>query len=688
MAIKYVPFYPDPIEGQAILDNFARTRRVLKYRDNDRIVETLRRGMPLYEMELQERVGENKDGNLVIRGECVSACAYLKEKGIEVDLVYIDPPFASGAVYAKKVYIRKNPKVAELITKAQQEMSDNEFRDFEEAMYGDVWDKEKYLNWIYENLIAIKSIMSAEASIFVHLDYHIVHYVKVILDEIFGEHAFQNEIIWQRTDPHNDAKNQLGRVHDTIFWYSISEKPLYDWSAGITPLSASALKEYSLVKLVDGAVVPYKDGETYPESARRFKLDDCTWKGQSALQKFNWRGATPSDKRVWPYATPEEMDAAVERGEFYLRNPEKGAARCRVSFLDEREGQVLQTIWTDVGRMKGGSSYPTEKPFNLLDRIIRISSASNATVADFFAGSGVTAAAANSLGRRFITSDVGLNSIQITRDRLKGDGAEFDVLEIKDGVSLYRNPQQTMEKLKSLITGLTNEDSLDKFWEGAFKTTKEGLVPAYIPNLMDGTTKLLDMRLMASIIHEAIPDLPSAVKKVIVFYIDIDNRAEIEEFIAKQNDTGIEIELRDLKPVLDEVVVDDYAEFSVEETHDDLFGGWSVNIIRFMSDRVQGKINAYNEKANAAAHAKGKRHKPVLISEDGLELIEYVGVDCMNKDGKWKSDSEIKIAPKTSYVIRNGEKTKEFWDGAVRCEKKPLRVKIRNICGDESVWKV
>ena len=100
---------------------------------------TLQRGMPLYEMEKQETVGENTDGNMVIRGECISACAYLKEQGIQVDLVYIDPPFASGADYAKKVYIRRNPKVAEAIAQAEQELDIEELKAFEEKMYGDVW---------------------------------------------------------------------------------------------------------------------------------------------------------------------------------------------------------------------------------------------------------------------------------------------------------------------------------------------------------------------------------------------------------------------------------------------------------------------------------------------------------------------------------------------------------------------
>ena len=121
---------------------------------------------------------------------------YLKDKGITVDLVYIDPPFASGADYAKKVYLRRNPKVAEAIRQAESELDIEELRSFEEKMYGDIWNKESYLNWMYENLMAIKSIMSDTASIYVHLDWHIGHYVKILLDEVFGEDNFQREIIW------------------------------------------------------------------------------------------------------------------------------------------------------------------------------------------------------------------------------------------------------------------------------------------------------------------------------------------------------------------------------------------------------------------------------------------------------------------------------------------------------------
>lgn len=319
-----------------------------------------------------------------------------------------------------------------------------------------------------------------------------------------------------------------------------------------------------------------------------------------------------------------------------------------------------------------------------MERIISASSNKGMLIADFFGGSGVTAAVANKLGRRFIHSDIGVNSIQTVRDRLVADGAEFDVLEIKDGVQLYRNPVQTMDKIKSLIPGLRNDDGLDSFWEGALSDSKLGTVPVYVPNLMDSSSKLLDTVLINRIIHQAIPDLDANIKKVIVYYIDLTSEEEIRKFISQDDSTTVEIELRDLKTVLDDVVIGDHAEFRCEQTSEGFFEGYTVTIDRFLSDRVLGKIMEYNNKARLNAK---KEFKPIEISEEGLELIEFVSLDCTAENGEWHSDSEIKI-DKLGYVIRNGEKTKQFWDGTIQSDKKPLRIKIRNICGDETIWEL
>ena len=624
MAIKYISYDPNVLEGQAILDNFVRTQRILRYRDNNKVYERIQRGMPLYEVESQEVVGKNPNHNLVLRGECLSACAYLKEKGVKVDLVYIDPPFASGADYAKKVYVRRNPKVAEAIKQAETELDNEDLSNFEEKMYGDVWDKERYLNWMYENLVAIKAVMSDTASIYVHLDWHIGHYVKILMDEVFGEDKFRNEVIWHYYNKMQGNVNRFASNHDSLFYYSKSDEFTYN-----------QVKE--------------KRAETIKQI-----------------------------KRIWDKETQKLVNAKDNQG--------------KVIYVDSDEF-TIDDVWrmsmlqpADKNEPVG---YATQKPEALLERIIKASSNENMLVADFFGGSGVTAAVANKLGRNFIHCDIGINSIETTRDRLCKAGAEFEVMEIKDGVSLYRNPVQTMDRLKSLIPGLRNEDALDKFWEGSIHDTKEGMLPVYLPNLMDSSTRLLDTALMNRILKEAMPDLPDGTKKVIVYYIDITDIKEIKQFIKEQNDTLIEVELRDLKNVLDNVVVEDDAEFDVKEVQPEgeAFKVWQVSINRFFSDRVNKKIEEFNLKGQQQALNGGKEFNPITLSEEGLETIEFLSLDSTSADSSspWHSDSEVLI-DRLGYVRKNGIDTKNFWDGTITSEEKPLRLKIRNICGDETVY--
>ena len=646
MAIKYIPYFPNTLEGQAILDNFVRTKRVLRYRDNDQVIERIERGMPLYEMETKETIGANAKQNKVIRGECLSTCAYLKEQGIQVDLVYIDPPFASGADYAKKVYIRRNPLVARAIEQAESELDIEELRTFEEKMYGDVWDKERYLNWMYENLMAIKSVMSDTASIYVHLDWHIVHYVKILMDEIFGEDNFRNDIVWYYPGGLKAIPNYFPRKHDNILVYGKSDDIVFNLQR--KEIEANSLYERWKQYSSDNINILYKD---FPRTDKvKFEMYTKRFVAQN--------GRLPQDDDI----------------------------------IYTFEGAMVDDVWSDCPAVfrKGDEKvdYATQKPEALLERIIKASSNEGMVVADFFGGSGVMAVVANRLGRRFIHCDIGINSIQTVRDRLKAANAEFEIQEIKDGVSLYRNPVQTMDKLRSLIKGLRNEDALDKFWEGSIVDTRYGMMPVYLPNLMDSTTRLLDKPLMNRIIREALPDLPEDTQRVIVYYIDITDRQEIETFIRENNDrTTIDIELRDLKQVLDDVVCEDNAEWELSENHTDLLGGWKLTLKQFHSDRVCRKIEEYNLKGQQQALQKGKEFKPLIISEEGLETIEWLSVDCTCADAKapWHSDAEIKI-DRLGYVIRDGKKTQEFWNASISSSAKPLRLRIRNICGDETTY--
>ncbi len=499
---------------------------------------------------------------------------------------------------------------------------------------------------MYETLTAIHSVMSETGSIYVHLDWHIGHYVKILLDEVFGEDNFLNEIIWWYYDKMPTGGTALDRQHDTLYQYKIGD----NFTANpVLELRENPNRKREIRKKVDGKIIRVGDEE---------------------------------GKQVWSEDNAYKRAADVWR--MTLTN----------SMADERV------------------DYATQKPENLLERIIKASSNENMIVADFFGGSGTTANVAHRLGRRFITSDVGLNSLSTTRDRLKDAGANFELLDIKDGVSLFRNPVQTMDKLKQFIINLKNEDGLDKFWEGAITDSKEGLIPVYIPDLKDHTTKVLDVATMIEIVHKAMPDLPEDTKKVIVYYIDIFDQKEIEKYIKDQDYLTVEIELRDSKEILDQVIFNDVIEYELTAREN----GFEIEFNSFVSDRLNHKIDEYNEKRSKQNNKKDlfedesalnsrfsvssddeengtlkrelkTKFKPIEISENGLELIELVSLDCTNKEGVWKSDVELKI-DKNSSVILNNQKTREFWNGKIFSEKKPLRMKVRNVAGDESLFEV
>ncbi len=618
MPIRYIPYDKVPVKGQAILNNITRSQRVLSYKDNDKVYERIQRGIPYYELNELESVGEASD-NLVIRGECLSTCAYLKEQNIKVDLVYIDPPFASGADYAKKVYIRKNPKLADKIKKAEEKMEMEELVAFEEKMYGDIWSKEDYLNWMYENLMAIKEVMSDTASIYVHLDWHIGHYVKILMDEVFGEENFVNEIIWAYRSGGASKKKSIARKHDSVYFYTNNNESF----------EINTIKERQYLEKHFIGTQEDENGKIYVDTILTDTLSGVI-------------------NRVMDNGNIKE----------YSCRPVLNVSKERVD-------------------------YSTQKPEGLLELLLEIASNENMIVADFFGGSGVTAKVANDLNRRFIHCDIGINSIQTVRDRLVESKADFKILELQDGLNLFRNPIQTMDKLATLIDGLNRKlsEGINSFWFGTLTNSKYGTMPVYVPDLRDSTKKVLDIVAINEVVNKEIHNFDTCngeIKKVIVYYIDVVDIDKIKKFIKENNETLIDIELKDLKQVLDFVVVDDKVEFTLNE--DGLF--YEVKINSFYSDRLKQKIDEYN--AKQALKTKGSH---ITISEDGLELIEYVSLDCTNESGIWQSDSEIKI-DKNGFISVNGTKTKEFWNGKISSNTKPKRLKIRNIAGDETIHQI
>ena len=628
MPIRYESYQPNHLAGMAWLDNFQRTRRTLAYKGCDDTTRRVIRGMPLHEVTLTEPVGSRPDesGNMLIHGECIATCAYLKSRNVKVDLVYIDPPFASGANYAKKIRLR-SAALQNVQIEGEAEP------DMEEQMYSDIWTKESYLNWMYENLMAIKTVMSETATIYVHLDWHIGHYVKILLDEVFGEQNFKNEVVWYYYNKMPDKRKPIfTRSHDVIYVYSKS-------------------------------------------SANDSLFHLLTEKRDTAIKQL-----------VRKKVGKKMINARDEDGNVLYRE------------TDER---IIDDVWR-IPMLQPADTvepvdYATQKPEALLERIIRASSDEGMVVADFFGGSGTTAVVAQRLGRHFITCDINTNSIQTTRDRLVAAGASFQRMMVRDGVSLFRNPVQTQERLPAMI-GMFQDATLPSVWSGCIINSR-GKQPVYLPSLTQ-YERVLDPTTMSTLIFDGMMDLPEDVRNVIIYYVDVEDWDAINDLIGRRPDPRISVELRDLKQLLDEYVFEDDADFSspaqVPMAGKPMFHVWQVTLHSFHSDRVCRMLDAFNQKRYAQALKRAERegsalqYSPITMSESQLEAIEWVSLDCTEAapSAPWHSDAEVKIEPDCTVRIGGGEKNRMLWDGIIQTldDRCPLRMRIRNICGDETTY--
>lgn len=618
MPIRFIPYQPAPLSGQALLNTFTRTRcQALTYAGNT----VLRDGLPLYESLAAEVHGDPEAAkqNLLVHGDCLSTCALLRDRGIRVDLVYIDPPFASGADYAKKVVLRPNP-----LAPADAIEIDSPDAGFEEKMYGDIWEKEKYLNWMYDNLMAIKSVMAEDASIYIHLDWHIGHYVKVILDEIFGEANFRNEIIWYYDDKFATGGNSLDKNHDVIYLYAKSDSPVE--KPYLIP--KDEVTKRAKRQKVNGKTVDIRDengNKVYAEYSEK-RIDDVWW-----------------------------IPRTISKNEMH--------------------------------------GYATEKPEELLVRAISHSSNEGMVVADFFGGSGTTAAVAARLGRRFVTCDVNRNAIQTIRDRLVAQGTAFTQEEIQDGVALFRNPPQTMEKLCELVPGLhrlTDEDVAlgikREDWFGIINDPKEGRIPVWAPDLKEGANRVLTRETVLCLVYDVLPSLNDIAKRARFLYADIDRPVtEMEAEVNSENTRStVAVEFVDLKPFLEQAILQDDADWELTEDTEGLLKGWRLRLNAFRSDRLVKRVEEENGPAALQPSAKGRR--AIALSDEGLEGVEWVGVDT-HAEGPWQSAAEVRIEP-SGAVTRDGAKTKDRWDATLFCEgpDRPKRLRIRSVLGDETTF--
>ena len=337
------------------------------------------------------------------------------EKQGGLKLIYIDPPFDVGADFSMDIEIggdtfTKKPNI------------------LEEIAYRDTWGKgaDSFISMIYERLVLMRDLLAEDGSIYVHCDWRMNSYLRLIMDEIFNASNYRNEITWIRVSSHNDHVDRYGRIKDSIIYYSKSM--LMRQNAIYLPYDEEYITS-EWKKLPSGR---YYKSENMLDPQNKMKEYDFHG------TKARWRSTPENMEKLWnmPQTEVPNSHGCIKLGED--GNPIK---RCRIMFLDEMSGVPLSDIWTDIKYLAGGAKesldYPTQKPEALLERIVKASSNEGDLVADFFCGSGTTAAVAEKLGRKWIASDLGKFAIHTTRKRmigvqrqLKADGRDYRAFEI------------------------------------------------------------------------------------------------------------------------------------------------------------------------------------------------------------------------------------------------------------------
>lgn len=349
-----------------------------------------------------------------------------------VDLVYIDPPFmvsnnfvADNSISievdeAEGVVATKEPSVVELLA------------------YKDTWREglDSFLSMLRSRLVLLKQLLSPTGSIYVHLDWHAAHYVKVLMDELFGYENFQSEIIWKRASAHANSSASFATVVDVLVAFSMSATPYWDALHG--PLDASLVRSH------------YSNLDA--NGGKRYALRDLTasMSRASESQIYEWRGMRPKSTRCWAY-TKENMDRLYEEGRVQF---EPGKMPRLKLYLEDSSGNPLTNLWDDIPPVNSQAAerlgYPTQKPVALLERIISASCPPGGLVLDCFMGSGTTAEAAERLGRRWIGIDNGKYAVHLARKRLISlhqqprppEREQYDYVECETCKNVERKPKR------------------------------------------------------------------------------------------------------------------------------------------------------------------------------------------------------------------------------------------------------
>ena len=316
----------------------------------------------------------------------------------KVDLIYIDPPFDSKADYRTKVNllggdIEQRPTV------------------LEQFAYSDTWvdGTASYLRMITPRIYLMRELISDSGSMYVHLDYHVLHYVKIVLDDVFGKDNFLNEIVWKRRAGILAQSKQYGASTDSILFYRRGDDYYFD-----PPTEKEGREEYIAERF------KYVD-----DTGRKYRLSPLISPSYSKNLVYEYNGHLPPSNG-WSVSRVK-MEQYEREGRLVFPKKEGGRIQ-RKQYLDEWKGSPIQNLWDDVFVINPMAveriNYATQKPEKLLERIIAASSPAGGIVADFFSGSGTTAAVAQKMGRQWIATDLGKPACMITRKRLIDENAK------------------------------------------------------------------------------------------------------------------------------------------------------------------------------------------------------------------------------------------------------------------------
>lgn len=305
----------------------------------------------------------------------------LPEFAGKVNLIYIDPPFDTGANFSFTASIPDNPDTEE--DESTQFVKQPSL--IEQKAYRDTWGKgaDSYAQWFYETAVLLRELLADNGSIFVHCDWRVNSYIRLILDELFGRESFQGQITWRSMTPSGfKGKTSLGKSKDDIFYYT---------------KDALNFKYYP-------QKIPYS-----PEYLRE------------RFSKIDENGRFFKDEKIGTATPKATIEKLKTQNRIYITS--NGTLRIK-HFLDEADGYYMDDVWTDIFHENSQSNlrtgYATQKPEALLERIIKASSNEGDLILDCFCGSGTTAAVAEKLNRRWITCDLGRFAIHTTRKRLLG----------------------------------------------------------------------------------------------------------------------------------------------------------------------------------------------------------------------------------------------------------------------------